>query len=247
MALPPSTTLHNGRPYCHKPCYGALFGPRGVNIGGVGSYLYNPPTHTPASSTSLSPSSFSPPRPRTGLPQGKKSPPHMKTFTGETSLCPGCGEPVYFAEKVMSLGRNWHRPCLRCQRCQKTLTAGSHAEVCRAGMGVYAGRRETGDGKRQAEMGFLFLSLSQHDGLPYCHVLCYGCLFVPKGGQPYPDAEPRVWHVYGLWGCEQLPLWSNTPQPSSNSPQPSTEHHKALGDGVLSLRCEHWRRGLLHL
>ncbi|XP_063668523.1 cysteine-rich protein 3 isoform X9 [Pan troglodytes] len=75
---------HNGRPYCHKPCYGALFGPRG--------------------------------------------PPHMKTFTGETSLCPGCGEPVYFAEKVMSLGRNWHRPCLRCQRCHKTLTAGSHAE-----------------------------------------------------------------------------------------------------------------------
>ncbi|OWK13136.1 CRIP3, partial [Cervus elaphus hippelaphus] len=151
---------HNGRPYCHKPCYGALFGPRGkyqsgkgqgiaepsvwlgagdssltspllsagVNIGGVGSYLYKPPIPTPASTTHLSPSSFSPPRPRTGLPQGKKSPPHMKTFTGETSLCPGCEEPVYFAETVMSLGRNWHRPCLRCQRCRKTLTAGSHAE-----------------------------------------------------------------------------------------------------------------------
>nr|XP_044632650.1 cysteine-rich protein 3 isoform X5 [Equus asinus] len=96
---------HNGRPYCHKPCYGTLFGPRGVNIGGVGSYLYNSPTPTPASTTPLSPSSFSPPRPRTGLPQGKKT------------------------EKVMSLGRNWHRPCLRCQRCRKTLTAGSHAEV----------------------------------------------------------------------------------------------------------------------
>ncbi|XP_069344727.1 cysteine-rich protein 3 isoform X6 [Eulemur rufifrons] len=95
---------HNGRPYCHKPCYGALFGPRG--------------------------------------------PLHMKTFTGETSLCPGCGEPVYFAEKIMSLGRNWHRPCLRCQRCRKTLTAGSHAE---------------------------------HDGVPYCHIPCYGYLFGPKG------------------------------------------------------------------
>ncbi|XP_069420647.1 cysteine-rich protein 3 isoform X7 [Ovis canadensis] len=95
---------HNGRPYCHKPCYGALFGPRGVNIGGVGSYLYKPPTSTPASITRLSPSSFSTPRPRTGLPQGKKT------------------------ETVMSLGRNWHRPCLRCQRCRKTLTAGSHAE-----------------------------------------------------------------------------------------------------------------------
>ncbi|XP_058590023.1 cysteine-rich protein 3 isoform X3 [Neofelis nebulosa] len=98
---------HNGRPYCHKPCYGALFGPRGH--------------------------------------------PHMKTFTGETSLCPGCKEPVYFAEKVMSLGRNWHRPCLRCQRCRKTLTAGSHAEV------------------------------NRHDGVPYCHIPCYGYLFGPKG------------------------------------------------------------------
>ncbi|XP_008261165.1 cysteine-rich protein 3 isoform X2 [Oryctolagus cuniculus] len=79
---------------------------------------------------------------------GLRGPPHMKTFTGETSLCPGCGEPVYFAEKVMSLGRNWHRPCLRCQRCRKTLTAGSHAE---------------------------------HDGVPYCHIPCYGYLFGPKG------------------------------------------------------------------
>lgn len=33
------------------------------------------------------------------------------------------------AEKVMSLGRNWHRPCLRCVRCKKTLTPGGHAEV----------------------------------------------------------------------------------------------------------------------
>ncbi|KAB1261630.1 Cysteine-rich protein 3 [Camelus dromedarius] len=96
----------------------------GVNIGGVGSYLYKSPTPSPANNTPLSLSSFSPPRPRTGLPQGKKT------------------------EKVMSLGRNWHRPCLRCQRCRKTLTAGSHAE---------------------------------HDGVPYCHIPCYGYLFGPKG------------------------------------------------------------------
>uniref|UniRef100_A0A8C1G237 Cysteine-rich protein 3 n=1 Tax=Cyprinus carpio TaxID=7962 RepID=A0A8C1G237_CYPCA len=49
-------------------------------------------------------------------------------FAGETYLCPGCGKAVYFAEKVMSLGRNWHRPCLRCVRCKKTLTPGGHAE-----------------------------------------------------------------------------------------------------------------------
>lgn len=33
------------------------------------------------------------------------------------------------AEKVTSLGKDWHRFCLKCERCSKTLTAGSHAEV----------------------------------------------------------------------------------------------------------------------
>uniref|UniRef100_A0A8D2I2J4 Cysteine rich protein 3 n=1 Tax=Urocitellus parryii TaxID=9999 RepID=A0A8D2I2J4_UROPR len=200
---------HNGRPYCHKPCYGALFGPRGVNIGGVGSYLYNPPTPSPANITSLSPSSFSPPRPRTGLLHGKKSPPHMKTFTGETSQCPGCGEPVYFAEKVMSLGRNWHRPCLRCQRCRKTLTAGSHAE---------------------------------HDGVPYCHIPCYGYLFGPKGGQPHPRQQ-----AYGdVWTMSPMVKYPDPSQfPKALNPTPPIP--KAVGDRALSLRCEHWRCGLLHL
>ena len=33
------------------------------------------------------------------------------------------------AEKVSSLGKDWHRPCLRCDKCKKTLSSGSHAEV----------------------------------------------------------------------------------------------------------------------
>ncbi|KAK0148030.1 Cysteine-rich protein 1 [Merluccius polli] len=32
------------------------------------------------------------------------------------------------AEKVTSLGKDWHRPCLKCAKCRKTLTPGSHAE-----------------------------------------------------------------------------------------------------------------------
>uniref|UniRef100_A0A8D0D726 LIM zinc-binding domain-containing protein n=1 Tax=Sander lucioperca TaxID=283035 RepID=A0A8D0D726_SANLU len=32
------------------------------------------------------------------------------------------------AEKVTSLGKDWHRPCLKCEKCNKTLSAGSHAE-----------------------------------------------------------------------------------------------------------------------
>uniref|UniRef100_A0A3B4A1V4 LIM zinc-binding domain-containing protein n=1 Tax=Periophthalmus magnuspinnatus TaxID=409849 RepID=A0A3B4A1V4_9GOBI len=52
----------------------------------------------------------------------------ITTFSGEANLCPKCNKKVYFAEKVTSLGKDWHRPCLRCERCGKTLAPGSHAE-----------------------------------------------------------------------------------------------------------------------
>ncbi|XP_077418663.1 cysteine-rich protein 1 [Vanacampus margaritifer] len=42
--------------------------------------------------------------------------------------CPKCNKEVYFAEKVTSLGKDWHRPCLKCEKCGKTLSSGSHAE-----------------------------------------------------------------------------------------------------------------------
>uniref|UniRef100_A0A7E4UMN9 Cysteine-rich protein 1 n=1 Tax=Panagrellus redivivus TaxID=6233 RepID=A0A7E4UMN9_PANRE len=44
--------------------------------------------------------------------------------------CPRCSKPVYFAERVTSIGKDWHRPCLRCDNdaCRKTLSAGSHSE-----------------------------------------------------------------------------------------------------------------------
>lgn len=35
----------------------------------------------------------------------------------------------FSAERVTSLGKDWHRPCLKCEKCSKTLSAGSHAEV----------------------------------------------------------------------------------------------------------------------
>nr|AAS66891.1 thymus LIM protein isoform C [Mus musculus] len=197
---------HNGRPYCHKPCYGALFGPRGVNIGGVGCYLYNLPTPPPASRISLSPSNFSPPRPRTGLSRAKKRPPYLKTFTGETSLCPGCGDPVFFAEKVMSLGKIG-TTLPEVPTCRKTLTAGSHAE---------------------------------HDGMPYCHIPCYGYLFGPKGGQ----SDPRHWTYENVW-TTSLVVRHLDPSPIPSDLHPLA--NKALGDRALSFRCEHWRCGLLHL
>ncbi|XP_067881539.1 cysteine-rich protein 3-like isoform X2 [Heterodontus francisci] len=162
---------HDGKPYCHKPCYATLFGPKGVNIGGGGCYIYDtdslatppvnasmqklptgssdlsraatPPTvqtsfakssltPIPVSTIARNPLDSPPPPVRTMTPIPKaqlKGPPYITTFAGETAHCPGCGKVVYFAEKVTSLGRNWHRPCLRCERCQKTLTPGGHAQV----------------------------------------------------------------------------------------------------------------------
>lgn len=39
------------------------------------------------------------------------------------------------AEKVSSLGKNWHRFCLKCERCHSVLSPGGHAEV-RPGQGA---------------------------------------------------------------------------------------------------------------
>uniref|UniRef100_A0A6Q2WXA5 LIM zinc-binding domain-containing protein n=1 Tax=Esox lucius TaxID=8010 RepID=A0A6Q2WXA5_ESOLU len=119
---------HDGLPYCHKPCYGTLFGPKGVNIGGAGAYIYETPQ----------PSSDCP-------PEGSPTTPWT---TMQVTRNQYKGVECCLAEKVMSLGRNWHRPCLRCERCKKTLTSGGHAE---------------------------------HEGIPYCHVPCYGILYGPKG------------------------------------------------------------------
>ncbi|GCC35671.1 hypothetical protein chiPu_0014158 [Chiloscyllium punctatum] len=145
---------HDDKPYCHKPCYATLFGPKGVNIGGFGSYVYDQPP--PASNNpppSMAPENQAPkavaPK-TTAPPKGPSKASSMTTFAGEPNMCPRCGKKVYFAEKVTSLGKDWHRPCLRCVRCNKTLNPGGHAE---------------------------------HDGQPYCHKPCYGILFGPKGGQ----------------------------------------------------------------
>ena len=32
------------------------------------------------------------------------------------------------AERKTSLGKDWHGPCLKCERCKKTLNPGGHSE-----------------------------------------------------------------------------------------------------------------------
>lgn len=59
--------------------------------------------------------------------------------------------------------------------------------MSKAEVGDYAGRWKAENGKRAKLRHLtLSLSLSQHDGVPYCHIPCYGYLFGPKGGQPHP-------------------------------------------------------------
>ncbi|XP_036094072.1 cysteine-rich protein 2 isoform X1 [Rousettus aegyptiacus] len=121
---------HDGKPFCHKPCYATLFGPKGVNIGGAGSYIYEKPSAEGPQVTGPIevPAARAEERKASGPPKGPSKASSVTTFTGEPNMCPRCNKRVYFAEKVTSLGKDWHRPCLRCERCGKTLTPGGHAE-----------------------------------------------------------------------------------------------------------------------
>uniref|UniRef100_A0A8I5U561 Cysteine-rich protein 2 n=1 Tax=Pongo abelii TaxID=9601 RepID=A0A8I5U561_PONAB len=121
---------HDGKPFCHKPCYATLFGPKGVNIGGAGSYIYEKPlAEGPQVTGPIEvPAARAEERKASGPPKGPSRASSVTTFTGEPNTCPRCSKKVYFAEKVTSLGKDWHRPCLRCERCGKTLTPGGHAE-----------------------------------------------------------------------------------------------------------------------
>ncbi|XP_068847014.1 cysteine-rich protein 2 isoform X2 [Capricornis sumatraensis] len=104
--------------------------PPGVNIGGAGSYIYEKPSAEKPQVTGPIevPVARTEERKASGPPKGPSKASSVTTFTGEPNVCPRCGKRVYFAEKVTSLGKDWHRPCLRCERCGKTLTPGGHAE-----------------------------------------------------------------------------------------------------------------------
>uniref|UniRef100_A0A3P8V3D6 Cysteine-rich protein 2-like n=1 Tax=Cynoglossus semilaevis TaxID=244447 RepID=A0A3P8V3D6_CYNSE len=119
---------HDGTPYCHKPCYAALFGPKGVNIGGAGSYVYDAPVNEAPAAVSMETEAKAEKEERKAPVRGPVKAASFSSFSGGPNICPRCNKTVYFAEKVSSLGKNWHRPCLRCERCSKTLAPGSHAE-----------------------------------------------------------------------------------------------------------------------
>ncbi|CAF93748.1 unnamed protein product, partial [Tetraodon nigroviridis] len=157
LIVPPSCLWqHDGTPYCHTnratpPSLGpkvALSPPqfpprlsaasflvsvlflclyRGVNIGGAGSYVYDDPVNEAPAAVSME-TSRNPEEEKRAPARGPVKAASFSSFSGGPNICPRCNKTVYFAEKVSSLGKNWHRPCLRCERCSKTLAPGSHAE-----------------------------------------------------------------------------------------------------------------------
>jgi len=41
--------------------------------------------------------------------------------TKMSEKCPTCNKTVYFAERIRSIGKDWHRMCLKCHQCGKIL------------------------------------------------------------------------------------------------------------------------------
>ncbi|KAK2855910.1 hypothetical protein Q5P01_004645 [Channa striata] len=75
-----------------------------VNIGGAGSYVYDDPVNEAPAGVSME--TDAKPAEEKKLPHGD----HFSSFSGGPNICPRCNKTVYFAEKVSSLGKNWHRP-----------------------------------------------------------------------------------------------------------------------------------------
>lgn len=54
------------------------------------------------------------------------------TFVSEKTLFIWALNSCFFlfsAEKVTSMGKDWHKFCLKCEKCKKTLISGGHSEV----------------------------------------------------------------------------------------------------------------------
>jgi len=80
-----------------------------------------------------------------------KSQSFKENFRPGNDRCPRCNDRVYYAEKVVANGINWHKRCLRCAKCGKSLdstTLNEHEEeiYCKACYGKCFGPKGFGYG-----------------------------------------------------------------------------------------------------
>uniref|UniRef100_A0A3B4BFP4 LIM zinc-binding domain-containing protein n=1 Tax=Periophthalmus magnuspinnatus TaxID=409849 RepID=A0A3B4BFP4_9GOBI len=95
-----------------------------LNIGGAGSYVYDPPAND--SAIAMATDSKPHEKKTRGPVNGEIKTASFSSFSGP-NVCPLYNGTVYFAEENGWMD-GWHRPCLACERCHKTLTPGGHAE-----------------------------------------------------------------------------------------------------------------------
>lgn len=115
------------------------------------------------------------------------------------------------AEKVSSLGKDWHKFCLKCERCNKTLTPGGHAEVRAARAGRVGAVLAFGG---PGGMGILGKGWGRH--------------LMPCGGAVPETCKPRSTHC-GFKRC-----CCNS---GCSCAQPWASHRVVLAPRVVSLLC----------
>ena len=53
----------------------------------------------------------------------------LKLSSSFIAFCLSIIHAFFLAERVSSIGKDWHRGCLKCAKCKKTLSPGGHSEV----------------------------------------------------------------------------------------------------------------------
>lgn len=110
---------HDQAPFC-RPCHQKNFGTKGygygVGVGTLQSEYTNEDTPETINSSGV---------PKPARAAFAPNPDHSKVVTiGGAPRCPICNKSVYHAEEVVAIGKSWHKACLRCESCQKTLARG---------------------------------------------------------------------------------------------------------------------------
>jgi len=151
-------TVHNGTLFC-KSCYGKNFGPKGYGFGGgAAGLMCSDPNAEKTTSPVVSPvvqnnivTSTPPAATSVAANQKPKTKSFKENFRPGNDRCPRCNDRVFYAEKVVANGINWHKRCLRCVQCGKSLDSTSlneHEEeiYCKACHGKLFGPKGFGFG-----------------------------------------------------------------------------------------------------